>query len=264
MIVALQGGLANQMFQCAFGLSVAQMRKEDVFFTRFRVDNDVKRSYSLGAFNVDPQFVNAESDSKFYDGGSFNPEVYTTPNTTFIGYWQTERYFDARRIRECFSLRNSPSSQSLEIADKIRRTPNSTFIHVRRGDYISEKHTSEFHGNLSALYYAGAMNKILQAKPDAKFFIFSDDPQWCRSAFPDFEVIDFNRPGNGHQPGREHEDIWLMAQCEHAIIANSAFSWWGAWLGDTKENRMVIAPQPWFQNADLVSNDIVPDRWIKL
>ena len=265
MIVALQGGLANQLFQYAFGVSVAKARKEDVVFTRFRVDNDMKRSYSLDAFNIYLPFAGTESDLRFHDGGSFNPDAYTAPlNTTFVGYWQTEKYFDVPLVRERLVLKNFPSYESGLMAKKIWSTPDSTFVHVRRGDYINEKHTSEFHGNLTMAYYAAAMNRILETRQGAKFFIFSDDPQWCRSAFPECEVIDFNPPGNGQQPGREHEDLWLMAQCEHAIIANSAFSWFGAWLGDTKENRMVIAPQPWFRNPDQSSQDTVPDRWIKL
>jgi glycosyl transferase family 11 len=263
MIVTLQGGHANQLFQMAFGLSVAKVRKEDVFFTRNRVDADVKRSYSLDAYQVGLNFVKEETKNKFYDGGNFNLDVYTAPkDTTFIGYWQTEKFIDTDLIRD-LTLRQMPSEASLRVSDEIRAVDNSVFIHVRRGDYVKEKHTSEFHGNLGIDYYGSAIGLIRESM-SPNFFIFSDDPNWCRTAFPEFRVVDHNRLGNGHAPGDEHEDLWLMSLCRHAIIANSAFSWWGAWMGDQRRGRMVIAPKQWFRDPSAQSADIVPDRWIKI
>jgi Glycosyl transferase family 11 len=263
MIVALMGGLANQLFQYAFGISVAQERGEQLFFTRNRVDNDVKRSYGLDAFQTSLRFVSKESEIKFSDGGAFNPEVYkAVPGTTFIGYWQTEKYFNAPMIREDIQLAKCPSYKTLGLAEEITQTENSTFIHVRRGDYVREKHTSEFHGNLSQSYYDRAVERI-RASAHANFFVFSDDPEWCRTAFPGFRVVDHNKPGDGKAAGAEHEDLWLMSLCRHAIIANSAFSWWGAWLGDQQKDRMVIAPKQWFKSQS-TPDDLIPDRWIKI
>jgi hypothetical protein len=264
MIITLMGGLANQLFQYAFGISVAQERGEQLFFTRNRVDNDVKRSYGLDTLQTSIRFVPQESETKFYDGGLFNPDVYkVAPGTTFIGYWQTEKYFNAPMIREDIQLAKPPSEKTLRLAEEIMRTENSTFIHVRRGDYVSEKHTSDFHGNLSQGFYDRAIERI-RASAHANFFVFSDDPEWCRTAFPGFRIVDHNRPGDGKTAGLEHEDLWLMSLCRHAIIANSAFSWWGAWLGDGQKGRMVIAPKQWFQNPNQTDVDIVPDRWVKI
>ena len=243
---------------------MARERGEQLFFTRNRVDNDIKRSYGLDAFQTSLRFALQESEIKFMDGGSFNPDVYKTPScTTFIGYWQTEKYFNAPMIREDIQLAKPPSEESKRVADEIRGIENSTFIHVRRGDYVSEPHTSKFHGNLSREYYDRAIERIRDSA-HANFFVFSDDPEWCRAAFPDFRVIGHNKPGDGKTAGREHEDLWLMSLCRHAIIANSAFSWFGAWLGDEQKGRMVIAPKHWFQDPNQYDGDIVPERWVKI
>jgi glycosyl transferase family 11 len=261
MIVTLQGGLANQLWQFAFGVSVAKVRKEDVFFTRNRVDADVKRSYALDAFQINPIFVERETENKFYDGGRFNPDVYIAPpDTTFIGYWQAEKFLNPDLVR-ALTLRYKPSDETLKIAEQILEADNSVFIHVRRGDYVQEKHTANFHGNLSTEYYARALGHLLDLTP-CKFFVFSDDPGWCYENFPDFQIVDHNKPGDGTASGREHEDLWLMSLCQHAIIANSAFSFWGALLGDEQKGRTVIAPKQWFANSE--APDMCPERWTKI
>jgi len=262
MIVALMGGLANQLFGWAFGISVAAQKKEELLFTRFRVDNDIKRSYSLGAFDINPVFTTYETHPIFHDSGCFNPNVYYAPSsTTYFGYWQTEKYFNDPLVRKSLMLRNEPSEESKQIADEMRNS-RSCFIHVRRGDYVKEPHTAKFHGNLNMEYYQTAMGLIQLAVSETKFFVFSDDPEWCRANFPNCVVIGHNKPGDGLRPGKEHEDLWLMSQAQHAILANSAFSWWGSWLGDEKQNRMVIAPKKWFQEIE--QSDLIPDRWMKI
>src|SRR5208282_1634418 len=106
MIVTLMGGLCNQLFQYAFGVSVAKARGEDLLFARNRVDRDVKRSYSLGAFQAPIRFAPNDGGILYYDGGVFTPDVYKVPrNTTFVGYWQTEKYFDVPIVREYTQLR---------------------------------------------------------------------------------------------------------------------------------------------------------------
>lgn len=264
MIVALQGGLANQLWQWAFGVSVVQSYPgEKLQFTRFRVDQDRKRDYSLEAFGLDLEFVNQEPNP-YYDSGGYDSGVYTAPdNTSFIGYWQTEKYFDVPSIREKLQTirvpdTNFPNSGLLSVMEKIRSVPDSVFIHIRRGDYVSERHTQNFHGNLSIGYYQEGIKRIRETAPNAKFFIFSDDTQWCKENFPvEYTVV---------EGMNQWATLCLMAFCRHAIIANSAFSWWGAWLGDEQKDRIVIAPQQWFKDPDAQSRsrDIVPDRWIKI
>lgn len=256
MIVALQGGLANTLFQWAFGISVAKARNDEVKFSRSRVDQDRKRNYcldSLGLLNgLDLEFENNEYNP-YFDSGLYDPGVYSAPgDTTFVGYWQTEKYFDVNLIRGKLGCKKI---SAMHWARKIVTDLDSVALHVRRGDYVSEPHTQKFHGNLSMEYYNTGIELIRQKYPNAKFFIFSDDTQWCKENFSEHTVVD----GTNHI-----DDLWLMSLCQHAIIANSAFSWWGAWLGDEKPERIVIAPEKWFNNPDQPSRDIVPERWIKL
>jgi hypothetical protein len=159
------------------------------------------------------------------------------------------------------------SEQSYEVARDIKLYgERSTFLHVRKTDYLEK---GDPHTSLGKDYYAAAIAKVREKCKDAKFFVFSDDPGWCRKEFPDFQVVDHNKPGGRYfgsdMPGKEHEDIWLMSLCRHGVIANSSFSWWGAWLGDEQEDRVVVAPRQWFgpKLAHLDTKDLVPERWTK-
>jgi hypothetical protein len=271
MVVTLKNGLGNQMFQYAFGRSVSLAKGEDLFFTRDLVDADPKRCYALGVFDVPIKFVSDPKIAWFTESPhSFNPNVYRFPHgIRFDGQWQTEKYFNVPLVRSIFSIRKM-SEASSRVADEIRACGDkSAFIHVRRTDYL----TSDglwFHGGPSMEYYNMAQQWVYAAQEGVKFFIFSDDPEWCKTAFPGFRVVDHNRPGGrmfgSEVPGTEHEDLWLMSLCRHAVIANSSFSWWGAWLGDDQPNRTVIAPKTWVGPGyrALDTKDIVPDRWVKI
>lgn len=266
MVVRLQGGLGNQLFQVAFGFSVAKKRGEELYFTRFGVDNDTKRSYSLGPFKCDLKFVPKEGDPIYSeDVFLYDPLVYQRPrNPSFSGHWQTEKYFDVPLVREILAFRNPPSAKTQEVAELIKDAgANSAFLHIRRGDYLWKENLT-YHGGCSPGYYQMAIARIKQKAPDTKFFVFSDEPDWCRTAYPNFTIIDHNKPGDNRAPGQEHEDLYLMSLCRHAVIANSSFSWWGAWLGDTQPDRLVIAPKKWFTTPSLQYRDVVPERWIKL
>jgi hypothetical protein len=271
MIVRLQGGLGNQMFGAAFGFSVAMCREEPIFFTRDRVDADPKRCYCLGVFDLPIKFCDP-SGAPIYteDPYSFNPHAYTVPNGTyFIGQWQTEKYFNTLLVLDYFKPKVFSEScrNTVERINKLHG--HSAFIHVRRSDYI-EGPNPDYHLTLGMTYYNEGIDRIRKMDKDVQFFVFSDDRQWCKETFPEFTVVDCTKPGGRYfgsdQPGNEHEDIWLMSLCRHGIIANSSFSWWGAWLGDVQDNRIIIAPSRWFgpQFAYLDTKDIIPERWTKI
>lgn len=254
MIVRLMGGLGNQMFQYAFGASVAQARHEKLWFSNQYLGG---RAYGLHAFQAQVEFT-PETSSLYREAGfSFDSHALRAPhpNTTFVGYWQTEKYFDTVLVRHAFTLRNTPSQRSLGVAEDINRARPSAFIHIRRGDYLTPT-TAAYHGSPSMEYYRAGMQHLRAAYPDTRFFVFSDDPEWCRANFEDCVVVDHNLTA-------PHEDLWLMSQCNHAVLANSSFSWWGAWLGDLQPNRIVLTPQRWFA-ADINTSDLVPERWVKL
>jgi hypothetical protein len=255
MIVSLEGGCGNQLFQAAFGLSVAKARGEECFFTRHKLEHDPNgRVYELGHFAADIKFVEREEEPICWDSWYHNPGVYDKKWQSFAGHWQTEKYFDAPLVRQATKLRHPVSIVSSLTAIDIFLQP-SAFIHVRRTDTLKPEEI-EYHGRCSDGYYARAIDHIREKVPGVRFFVFSDDPWWCREHFSkDFTFVDYNLAS-------AHEDLWLMSLCNHAIIANSTFSWMGAWLGDQQKDRIVIAPSKWFR-IGLNYSDVVPDRWLK-
>ena len=195
------------------------------------------------------------------------------------GYWQTEKYHEPVRqsLLDIFTPKRPLGSQSKRLAEEILALGHkSVSIHVRRSDYLRPPHCG-YHNILDMEhYYLPAIQKVLEKVEDAWFFVFSDDPEWCRANFAPvasvhqkFWIVDHNRPGGplfgSSKPGMEHEDLWLMALCHNSIIANSSFSWWGTWLRNIHTDGTVIAPQHWFGPvAKLDESDIVPDRWTRI
>jgi len=253
VIVRLTGGMSNSLFMWAFGQSLSKQRQEEVKYCWCRSTWD----YSLDKFAIDVPLVNPPINNPIYDEKTFafDEGVYTAPpNSYYRGYWQTERYMlDKEEIRKKIVLREIRPEVAL-VADLLRNQ-NSVFLHIRRGDYLTPG-TAAYHGNLGHAslqegYYKDAVNYILEKVNDPKFIVFSDDPEWCRQNLP-YPVIHFSH----------HEDLYLMSQCKHGIGANSTFSWWANWLGETPD-RICIAPVKWF-NAEADTRDIIPQRWVKL
>jgi hypothetical protein len=189
----------------------------------------------------------------------FMPELLCWRGHVLLrGYWQDERYFTDIRplIEDDFRLRQPLDPRSGDCLSRIRAGV-SAFIHVRRGDYLSPEFADLF-GTCSADYYHQAMTMLRARVPAVRFFVFSDDPGWVREnqiGGRDADIIDWN----GAAPAR---DLVLMRECAHAIIANSSFGWWGAWLGERTES-VIIAPKIWFK-AVPEYRDIIPPRWLRL
>ena len=181
-------------------------------------------------------------------------------NTYLTGYWQSEKYFSevAETIRADFTFRHPLSSQNTELAKKIGQTM-SISLHVRRGDYASNPKTKAAHGLCSLDYYRAAIRRMTESIERPEFFIFSDDIAWARanlaSDFPCW-YVDHNRGAESYN------DMHLMSLCRHHIIANSSFSWWGAWL-NPKSDKTVLAPKKWFAD-DNRPMDLFPASWVTL
>jgi hypothetical protein len=268
MIVSLMGGLANQMFQYAFGISVASARNEEVVFTDHLTKGDHWRPMAHGALArlvTDIKIVGEENERQpfFMDNIHFNfqPEVYTiAPGTTFLGYWQTEKYFNRDLVLQKMFWRYPLSDQSQRVANAIEQAgKSSVFLHVRRGaDYKRSDH----HGVLTMKYFNEATRRIRAQVSDVKFFVFGDDHDFMRQNFfgPEFVLVNHIPPDTSLL----HEDMQLMSFCKHGVISNSSFSWWAAWLGD-QSDRFIFAPKRWFGSQTPVETcDIVPDRWTRL
>ncbi len=171
------------------------------------------------------------------------------------GYWQDERFFInvAPELKKIFKFRDPPLR--LDYISNLINESNSVALHIRRGDYITNKAAASIYGVCDLNYYQRAIDFVRTKIKNPRFFVFSDDTEWAKNNFSkdEFLVVDQNR-------GKDScWDMYLISMCTSAIISNSTFSWWGAWLGEGDGH--VIAPNKWFINRE---NNIVPARWVKI
>jgi hypothetical protein len=191
----------------------------------------------------------------------FDPEVRALPDNVYLeGYWHSERYFveHSANIRKELTVTAELMGRNRELADKLS-VVNSVSVHVRRGDYVHNPTTNAYHGVCAPEYYHRAAEVIASSVVDPLFVVFSDEPGWAvqhlKFRFPVCHVTD-----NGETP---HEDLRLMSLCKHHIIANSSFSWWGAWLS-ANPDKIVIAPERWFNNPTINTVDLTPVGWHRI
>lgn len=260
MIVRLSGGLCNQMFMWAFGRALSLERGVPVKYHWARSTWD----YALDAYyDAKVDLTTPTSTARIYDelGFAFDYGVFTAPlDTYYRGYWQSEKYFYkyADVIRKELKANPTPNYIAWSLAQELR-SQNSVFVHVRRGDYTNPG-TKEFHGTLPWEYYRDAMNYMREKLNSPKFYFFSDDTKWVRENFyTDFSLGEWTVISGFNQ----HEDLYLMQNCRHGIMANSTFGWWANWLGEHPD-RVCIAPKRWFMNPDINTNDLIPERWIRI
>jgi len=267
MHVRLDGGLGSQLLQWAFGRSLSLSRNETVTYDHLRIDTDPKRSYSLGAYDIEVPLAAPSGLGFFESTPLFDPSALATPRgTMYCGNWFTEKYFNADVIRyELAVPRDKPNEGTMRAAYQINNAKNSAFIGVRRGDFVACEEQRNWHGSMTLSYFSDGIRMIQEYSPDTKFFVFSDDLSWCRENFRDGSVVivDANHPGDGMAPGTEHWDLWLMRLCRHAILSNSSFHWWGAWLNPKQDDRVVVAPKQWLKAA-VDTSDVVPERWTRI
>lgn len=189
------------------------------------------------------------------------PGIKDVPADSYlVGYWQSERYFrDAEQtIRDDFTFRVPMSPRNAGLAEQIQRV-DAVSLHVRRGDYVKNPQTAATHGLCSLDYYRSAIRHVAERVDRPNFFVFSDDVPWVRENL----AIDYPCVYVDHNQGAEsYNDMRLMSLCRHHIIANSSFSWWGAWLNPAQD-KIVVAPKRWFANQTDV-RDLLPQGWVKL
>jgi hypothetical protein len=282
--VRLLGGLGNQLFQYASGRAVALRhgtglridRRAAVRFPQswaqpalhhFAIkevegplppDRDTPLRYALWRkFGRNPRFLRES-------GLGVNAAIMNAPDNTYIqGYLQSETYFtDAEaQIRQDLTIITPPSAQNAEWLERIAATPNSVAVHLRRGDYISSAKGAAAHGTCNAAYYDAALRALADRTGiTPNVFVFSNDPAWCEAEL----ALPFPKTVVGHNSADDHyEDMRLMAACRHHVIANSTFSWWGAWLG-TNTDKEVMAPARWFGSPTMQNPDIIPARWHRI
>jgi hypothetical protein len=199
----------------------------------------------------------------------FYPEILNIQGDAYIdGYWQAYQYFEQIRdiLIEDFTVPSKMSGANKRIMEQINEA-TSVSVHVRRGDQLDRGPSSDEFGNAerpSYYYRAGEYVTETVDTNDLQFFIFSDDPEWCKTGL-NFEypttVVDQN------DGSTDYKDMHLMRQCDHHIMASSTFSWWGAWLSENEE-KIVIAPKPWKQygypDGIVEEWDLIPEDWLLL
>lgn len=290
VITNLIGGLGNQMFQYAAGRALSLKRNVSL-----RVDISGFANYGLHQgfelqriFNC-PAEIASEADVRGILGWQYPSsirqllsrpgmaafrreglvvepyfhhwqEIKNVPSGCYLtGYWQSEKYFleVATQIRGYFSFRLTLENQNAELAKQINQV-NAVSLHVRRGDYAHNPKTMEKHGLCSLDYYQVAIRYVAERVTPPHFFVFSDDIGWVKNNLKiDFphQYVDFNHGAESYN------DMRLMSMCKHHIIANSSFSWWGAWLNPLKD-KIVVAPKHWFANQTDIQ-DLLPQGWVK-
>ncbi len=267
--VHLFGGLGNQMFQYAAGRAFALRHGISLKIDVSAFVGDLKRSYALAPFCVGAQVVNCSRWSRAWrkmtgmhyreKGFAYDPTVLDLPvGMALWGHFQSEKYFItiADRIRADFALREPLSEAAQRYLKDIETGIAAVAVHIRRGDYIADATTRAFHGNCSWKYYENAMRLMRERVGGVSFFFFSDEPDWLVAQQVDGVVV------RGLSP---HEDMFLISRCRHQIIANSSFSWWGAWLNQNPD-KIVIAPKRWFadEKMERQTGDLIPSGWVRL
>ncbi len=288
VLVSLMGGLGNQMFQYAAGRAVALRLglglELDLSWFSEKFDYP-HLSYTLDVFPHAGRCASSASMDEwkrrrngkcrrrlrrvFGNRGFWRNPYIREPSFAYwegieaisrpvwlAGYWQSERYFAAyaEAIRKDFTFPALPIRPATELARQISDAPNSVSVHIRRGDYVADAAANAVHGICSPEYYRTSLAFISQGSP-LRLFLFSDDPDWVRGNFDT----------RGHQSvvvdlkADAVHDMHLMSLCRHHVLANSSFSWWGAWLG--VEEGITCAPARWFATSEWDTQDLIPEYW---
>jgi hypothetical protein len=290
IISKLCGGIGNQMFQYATGRALSVRLGSPLLLDLSwfeEMTGCTPRDYELGAYELRADTATPRDLASFAvkEGGLLRrltgrdnragrrieeplfrywPGFETlTGDVHLVGYWQSEKYFKEIRstLQRDFSVARKSTGKNRELADRIGAT-SAVSLHVRRGDYVDREETSRFHGTCSIEYYAKSIDYLASRVASPHLFVFSDDPGWARdniAASCPVTVVDHN------DASTSHEDLRLMSLCRHHIIANSSFSWWGAWLCQNPD-KILIAPERWFANEEKngQTDDLIPEGWVRL
>ena len=289
VVIRLVGGLGNQMFQYAAAKAVALRSGAELVLDLSWFSTVSDRQYALGPLSVsahtlgdmppkgtpghllkETQYRLARYTERYFlrrpvfheKHFHFDPAMLDVHAPVHLeGYFQSEKYFLEYRdqIASEFKLASPPGHLAQAILEKMA-THDAISLHVRRGDYAADATTSAYHGLCSLEYYYRGLGYISEGLSNPHCYVFSDDPEWVRANFSPplpMTIMDI------HGPHEAHEDLRLMTACKHFVVANSSFSWWGAWLSANPE-KIVVAPSRWFEGSSSDTKDLIPPGWVKL
>jgi hypothetical protein len=278
------GGLGNQMFQYAAGRTLAHLNQTFIKLDTSSFSESKLRTFDLLSFNANIGFATKQEISNLLPVHNFEKAFqYLSPlkkrsyyrekefsfdkkvlelgsNVYLKGYFQSEKYFlPAKDIITSDLTFKKELVKNIENFSASINKAVSVSVHIRRGDFDKDSLTADYHGTLDIGYYNSAIELIRAKIPNATFYFFSDNIDWVKEnlQIPNAVFVS-NIITKNHI-----EDLYLMSQCRHNIIANSSFSWWGAWLNDNPE-KIVIAPKKWFNKGPNDTQDLIPSEWIKI
>ncbi|MFJ7565835.1 alpha-1,2-fucosyltransferase [Herminiimonas sp. NPDC097707] len=292
MIIAkIIGGLGNQMFQYASARAQAIKKNSQLCldisgFSNYKLHQgfELQRLFNLPYEIATPKDI---SDALGWQSPAIVRRVISQPYCAFLrhenfvaephfhywpgiknisdncylsGYWQSEKYFAdlSVDIREDFRFLPILQGPNFELAKQLT-AETSVSVHIRRGDYINNPKNISTFQVCSLEYYQAAIKYVTERVAQPVFYIFSDDIKWVKENLK----MDFPHHYLSHnQGGESYNDMRLMSLCKHHIIANSSFSWWGAWL-NPDQRKIVVAPKKWFV-AEFDTRDLYPPAWVRL
>jgi hypothetical protein len=293
IITRLSGGLGNQLFQYTIGKLLAEKHhtilKLDIsLFSTYKL-----RKYELDNFKIEADIAGNDELNRIVDLQKiqskkrklkkiigllaglyiktihekheflYDPVITKAPdNICLTGYWQCEKYVSCIDdiIRNEFVLKEKITEKNASSEIRIKSAVNSVSLHIRRGDYVTDKTTNFRHGTCSMDYYMNCISILKKEFRDLTVFVFSDDIEWSKANLKINDSIYFI---NHNGPEHACEDLYLMSLCKHNIIANSSFSWWAAWLNQNKDKR-VFAPSKWMNDSSIDTTDLIPSAWTRI
>lgn len=284
IVIEASGGLGNQMFQYALYKKLESMGKDVAMDTSFFRSKQNLRELEIGVFGVQYRSI-TDKEAAYIRGYGyqdtiidkikyklksskmktyrdtiehFQPEIFKMDDIYLCGYWQSEKYFkDIRNtILEEFSFPLETRERFKELCKQMQEE-NSVSIHIRRSDYLTEQNIKVYGNICTEKYYENAIAYMNRQIENPHYYVFTDDLEWTRDYFKGekYTIIDDNRGKDSYA------DMYLMSQCKHNIIANSSFSWWGAWLNKNPDKK-VLVPKKWFHNHE--KDEIVCEDWIRI
>jgi hypothetical protein len=291
VISRLDGGLGNQLFQYACGRALSLASGAELVLDRSGlggVDPRItRRDYELDVYAIRARAATsaeALSCRRALRWGALGawmtglavwretPSLYpdlpreVLKDTLLSGFWQSELCFAGHAAAICEELvpvHGELSARSRELIEPLT-SRSSVAVHVRRGDYVSLRSAARFHGALPLAYYQQAAQRIRARIAQPLWVVFSDDIAWCRDALAflgdDILFVSHN------QGVAAWQDLHLMSLCHHHIMANSSFSWWGAWLSERRGyvDPMIHAPVAWLVKDDPYARYRIPSRWTRI
>jgi hypothetical protein len=287
VIVKINHGLGNQLFQYATGRSLARQLGTRLILDTSAYSSSSFRQYKLNHFGISQPTLNSLARFairklrrralapirllaqnfgiirlvKDKERGFDKTLPDQGKNLHLEGFWQSERYF--ADLRETLLTELTLPAPTQPEARRMWARMNeeiSVCVHIRRGDYVSTKHGQTHWVTCGLEYYAAAMAYLGERVAGAKYYFFSDDPVWVQANFtPATNRVFVTSP----TARSDIEDFSLMMNCRHFIIANSTFSWWAAWLGK-QPDKLVIAPRNWYRSQRFTDKDLMPEHWIRL